>query len=150
MDRSASMSEPKNLPLNAAKHELQQESATAGSGTSILSSVLQSRATHFSTGGRCRVSCYSEQIKTKKPRIALLTPSRRRGHRTLRGVNTRSENATDVIFFLTDGDAADDLTADQLESLEKQNSGQSQIHVVQFASGQPTGERIKNSPAKSW
>lgn len=43
----------------------------------------------------------------------------------------------DVIFFLTDGEAQDDLTAGQLRSIERANSvGRgAQINVIQFGSG---------------
>ena len=41
----------------------------------------------------------------------------------------------DVIFFLTDGEARDDLTAVQLHSIERANRTGTQINVIQFGSG---------------
>ena len=41
----------------------------------------------------------------------------------------------DVIFFLTDGERYDDLTADQLREIERRNSRGVQINVIQFGSG---------------
>jgi uncharacterized protein YegL len=41
----------------------------------------------------------------------------------------------DVIFFLTDGEAQDDLTAVQLRSIERANSTGTKINVIQFGSG---------------
>jgi hypothetical protein len=143
MDRSASMSEPKNLPLNAAKHELQQSLQPLGRVHQFYLVFYNQEPRIFQPAGDAGKLLFGTDQNKEAANRFINAIAAEGGTEHYAALTLALKMRPDVIFFLTDGDAADDLTADQLESLEKQNSGQSQIHVVQFASGQPTGERIK-------
>lgn len=131
-DRSGSMSELNERPIRAAKAEL-------------IRAIEQLENLH-----RFNIIFYNEQ-----PNIW------RTGRRMIEATDGNKENAKnfvenivptggtdhfeplieairlkpDVIFFLTDGDENDALSAGQLSDLNKRNGGLSQINVIQFGLG---------------
>jgi hypothetical protein len=142
-DRSASMSIARGKPLAAAKREL------------IASLTPLERVHQF------YLLFYNQETRAFQPgadsgKLIFATDANKAAaERFINGI--QPEGATDhysalslalkmrpdVIFLLTDGDANDDLSAEELARLSKQNGAATKIHVIQFTADLPTGANLK-------
>lgn len=142
-DRSASMSIARGKPLAAAKKEL------------IASLTPLERVHQF------YLLFYNQETRAFQPgadsgKLIFATDvNKQAAERFINGI--QPEGATDhylalslalkmrpdVIFLLTDGDAKDDLSEEELAKLAKQNATATKIHVIQFTADLPTGANLK-------
>jgi hypothetical protein len=133
LDRSASMD---GAPLRKAKAELIKS-------VNALDNLHQFNIIIYNTTFESRRSGVG-------PRLIYATDTEKRGaEKYINGITAVGgtghyeplmraiRHRPDVIFFLTDGESKDDLTAVQLEAIERENSfGRgAQINVIQFGSG---------------
>jgi len=140
-DRSASMSEPKHRPIEAAKAELLKSIAPLGRVHQFYLIFYNQQPRLFQIGEGGKLIFGTDQNKAAAAKfIASVAPEGATGHRN--ALNLALKMRPDVIFLLTDGDANDDLSTADLAELEKQNGGATQIHVIQFTADLPTGENL--------
>jgi hypothetical protein len=141
-DRSASMSEPENRPINAAKKELLKSLEPLERVHQFYVVFYNEAPRVFQPGGEKGklVFANDENKDAAKKFINAVAPEGGTNHRAALDVALKIR--PDVIFLLTDGDAEDDLTAHDLERIDKVNSGVSQIHVIQFNGDFPTGPNL--------
>jgi hypothetical protein len=136
-DRSASMSEPENKPLKTAKEEL---AASLNELTRVQQfSVIfyNQRPRLFQPRGRGLVYATDENKRLAGEFFDRLKADGGTNHADALEAALRIR--PDVIFLLTDGDAKDDLTEDELKRLQRRNRG-SVIHVIQFSSSDTPDE----------
>lgn len=132
-DRSGSMDEPDGKPLKAAKAELMASIAE-------LKDVQQFYIIPYNhehrmldvVGVRGRSVFATEANKANAARmIGAITADGATRHEA--ALATALKLRPDAIYLLTDGDEKDDLTASELERLERINFGAAIIHVIQFS-----------------
>jgi hypothetical protein len=142
-DRSASMSEPKNRPINAAKEELLKSLEPMERVHQFYIVFYNEAPRMFQPGGEKGklVFANDDNKEAAKKFVNAIAPEGGTNHRAALDVALKIR--PDVIFLLTDGDAEDDLTAHDLERIDKVNNGISQIHVIQFKGDFPTGPNLQ-------
>ncbi|MGC4004433.1 MAG: VWA domain-containing protein [Pirellulales bacterium] len=148
-DRSASMSEPKNLPIRAAKAELIRSLQPLGRTQQFYVIFYNQEPKVFQPGAESGKLIFANDKNKEAAESFIKSIQPEGGTRHYTALDTALKMRPDVIYLLTDGDAHDDLTADELERLEKLNGGITQIHVVQFTADFPTGDVLKKLPATS-
>ncbi|MDZ4820236.1 MAG: VWA domain-containing protein [Planctomycetota bacterium] len=133
LDRSGSMGDPENKPIQAARAELIRS-------VKSLDDVQQFFIVHYNheprvfnpTGVRGRlIYATDENQKSAEQFIDHISPEGGTNH--YKALQVAIKLRPDAIFMLTDGEEVDDLTADELAKLQKLNEGLAQIHVVQFS-----------------
>ena len=142
-DRSGSMGEHKNL-CSAAKEQLLASLADLNPQQQFYI-IFYNHEPKLFDPVLARTDWYSPATRTKSVRNNLypaLTPTG--APTTWRPCKLRFDCTLDVIFLLTDGEAVDDLSADDLKRLERLNSGEASINVIQFAAApRPESSLIK-------
>jgi hypothetical protein len=137
-DRSASMAEPGGEPLAAAKRELLASIESLGDSRQFQLIFYNQRQTMFSPGGGRGLPLFTDERTLEELRRFVDGISAAGGTRHAEAVAAALRLAPDVVFILTDADAGDDLTEDELRRLSGR-LGQARCMVVQFGGG--TGRR---------
>jgi hypothetical protein len=132
-DRSGSMGEPANRPLQAAKEELLRSLAKLDGLHQFFLVFYNEEPRVFNAAGvRGRlVFATDENKKTARSFIDGIQAQGGTNHYEALLIAVRLR--PDVIFVLTDGEQKDDLTGDELAHLKRLNEAVAQIHVIQFA-----------------
>lgn len=133
-DRSASMSEPDGVPFAAAKRELLASIEALGAGRQFHLIFYNDRQSMFEPqGGRGR-PMFADERTLREVRRFVEGTSAAGGTRHAEAILTALRLAPDVVFLLTDADAAHDLAADELERVV-QRLGKTRVMAVQFGGG---------------
>jgi len=141
-DRSGSM---EGTPIRAAKAELIRSLDSLADNHQFNIIFYSSSWNLWQTGRKLVFATESEKQNAVRF-VSAITPDGGTGH--FEPLKEAIAHRPDVIFFLTDGESQDDLTAAQLREIEQRNSrfGQrgTQINVIQFGSGS-----FMDSPSRS-
>lgn len=134
-DRSASMGEPAGRPLAVAKRELLRSLRDLGDAQQFHVIFYNERQTVFApTGNRGRpIFASPDTLRDATAFIESVQPEG--GTRHYEAILAATRLAPDAIFVLTDADAGDDLTADELERLSRHLGG-ARCLVAQFGGGE--------------
>jgi len=138
-DRSDSMRDPGNRPIQAAKAELIRALDSLQSVHQFLIVFYNEEPSIYPTGERSARLIYAtdDNKEAAKRYIRSITPAGGTDHE--KALVEAARQRPDVIFLLTDGEAKDDLNAAQLDRITRL-SGSAQINVVQFGFGpEPRG-----------
>ena len=134
-DRSASMAEPAGRPLAAAKQELLRSLDELGDVQQFYVIFYNQRPQMFSpSAGRGRL-LFATQGNRKEARRFVESVRADGATRHFEALEAACRLHPDVIFVLTDADAGDDLSHDELERLGR-SIGATRCMVVQFGSDQ--------------
>jgi len=134
-DRSASMAEPDGLPLAQAKRELLESISSLGDSRQFQVLFYNQRLTMFSPGGGRGLPLFPDPRTLDDLRRFVDGVSAAGGTRHAEAVAAALRLAPDVVFILTDADAGDDLSEDELRRLSER-LGQARCMVVQFGGGE--------------
>jgi len=130
-DRSASMSEPEGAPLAAAKRELLVSIGGLGESRQFHLIFYNERQSMFEPpGGRGR-PMFADDSTLREVRRFIEGTTAAGGTRHAEAVAAALRLAPDVVFLLTDADAAHDLTDAELERLSGR-LGATRVMVIQF------------------
>ncbi len=132
------MAEPGGEPLAAAKRELLASIESLGDSRQFQLIFYNQRQTMFSPGGGRGLPLFTDERTLEELRRFVDGISAAGGTRHAEAVAAALRLAPDVVFILTDADAGDDLTEDELRRLSGR-LGQARCMVVQFGGG--TGRR---------
>lgn len=139
-DRSASMGEPGGRPLAIAKRELLRSLGDLGDNQQFHIIFYNERQTVFApTANRGRPIFASPDTKLAAEDFIEAIRAEG-GTRHYEAIVAATRLAPDAIFVLTDADAGDDLTADELARLQRLLGG-ARCLVAQFS-----GEEHRRSP----
>ncbi len=131
-DRSASMSSPNNLPLNAAKGAMKGSLATLQSTHTFHVIFYNERPLDFTLpGGKRRLLFATDQNKTLANRFidgVVADGSTKHYEALLMAVRL----GPDVIYMLTDADRKDNLTPGETSEILKRNRAGAVINTIQF------------------
>lgn len=134
-DRSASMAEPAGRPLAAAKQELLRSLNELGEVQQFYLIFYNQRLHLFSpSAGRGRL-LFATRENQKEARRFVESVRADGATRHFEALAAACRLHPDVIFVLTDADAGDDLSQDELERLGRW-IGATRCMVVQFGSHQ--------------
>lgn len=134
-DRSASMSEPDGVPLADAKRELLASIEGLGESRQFHLLFYNERQSMFEpAGGRGRPMFADDATLREVRRFIDGTPAAG-GTRHAEAIAAALRLAPDVVFLLTDADAAHDLTDADLGRLSGR-LGATRLMVVQFGGGE--------------
>lgn len=137
-DRSASMAEPDGTPFVEAKRELLASIATLGPARQFHLIFYNDRQSMFEPpGGRGR-PMFADEGTLREVRRFVENTSAAGGTRHEPAILAALRLKPDVVFLLSDADAAHDLTTDELDRLVDR-LGKARLMVVQFNAG--TGHR---------
>jgi hypothetical protein len=131
-DRSASMSEHAERPIRAAKMELIQ-------CIDSLENLQQFNIIFYNEQflswkpNRKMVNAIDQNKENAKRFVEGMTPVG--GTKHLEPLLEAIKHRPDVLFFLTDGDENNALSAGQLDKIARDNGHRSQINVIQFGVG---------------
>lgn len=130
-DRSASMGEPGGRPLARSKEELLASIENLG-GVQQFYVVFYNHRQHLFNAAPSRERLVFATDDNKREARRFIDAVRADGGtRHFEAINLALRLRPDVVFVLTDGEAADDLTADQLDTLSR-SLGAATCMVVQF------------------
>jgi len=130
-DRSASMSEPDGVPMAAAKRELLASIEALGASRQFHLVFYNERQSVFEPpGGRGR-PMFADETTLRDVRRFVEGTSAAGGTRHEQAILTALKLAPDVIFLLTDADAAHDLSAAEFDRLAGR-LGKARLMLVQF------------------
>ncbi|MDR3196426.1 MAG: VWA domain-containing protein [Planctomycetaceae bacterium] len=131
-DRSGSMSEYAERPIRAAKTELIQ--CINSLENLYRFNIIFYNENYLAWQQNRKMAEATDQNKEAAKRfVEGITPVG--GTRHLEPLLEAVKHRPDVIFFLTDGDENDALSAGQLDKIGRDNSHRSQINVIQFSFG---------------
>jgi hypothetical protein len=131
-DRSGSMSEYAERPIRAAKTELVQ-CIDSLENLYRFNIIFYNEKLSFWKPGRKMIEATDVNKENAKRFIEGITPSG--GTRHLEPLLEAVKHRPDIVFFLTDGDESDALSAGQLDKIMKDNNHRTQINVIQFGIG---------------
>jgi hypothetical protein len=132
-DRSGSMGEPANRPLQAAKDELLRSLEMLDSLHQFFLIFYNEEPRVFNAAGvRGRLVFATDENK-ESARGFIDGVQAQGGTKHYEALLIAVRLRPDVIFLLTDGEQKDDLTGEQLAHLRRLNEAIAQIHVIQFA-----------------
>ena len=142
-DRSASMSIARGKPLAAAKRELIASLTPLERVHQFYLLFYNQETRAFQPGADSGKLIFATDVnKTAAERfINGIQPEGATDHYAAMSLALRMR--PDVIFLLTDGDAKDDLSEEELAKLSKHNAAATKIHVIQFTADLPTGANLK-------
>ena len=130
-DRSASMAEPEGEPLAEAKRELLASIAALGDSRQFHLIFYHERQSMFEPpGGRGR-PMFADEATLREVRRFVKGTTAGGGTRHAEAIAAALRLAPDVVFLLTDADAAHDLTDRELERLAGR-LGAARLMVIQF------------------
>jgi len=133
-DRSASMTEPAGAPLADAKRELLASITGLGESRQFHLFFYNERQSMFEpAGGRGR-PMFADESTLRELRRFIDGTTAAGGTRHAEAIAAALRLAPDVIFLLTDADAAHDLSEAELERLSGR-LGATRVMVVQFGGG---------------
>lgn len=138
-DRSASMGAPDGRPLAAAKRELLRSIDELGDVQQFYVIFYNDRLHVFSPAGQRGRLVFATDENRRAARRFVDSVRADGGTRHAEALAAAFRLAPDVVFLLTDADAKDDLTAEELERLARLGGG-SRCMVVQF------GDESRRSP----
>lgn len=134
-DRSASMSEPEGVPLADAKRELLASIEALGESRQFHLLFYNERQSMFEpAGGRGR-PMFADDATLREVRRFIDGTTAAGGTRHAEAIAAALRLAPDVIFLLTDADAAHDLSDVELERLSGR-LGATRMMIVQFGGGE--------------
>jgi len=134
-DRSASMSEPDGTPLATAKRELLASLEGLGDSRQFHLIFYNERQSVFEPpGGRGR-PMFADEATLREVRRFIEGTTAAGGTRHAEAVAAALRLAPDVVFLLTDADAAHDLSEAEFERLSGR-LGATRVMVIQFGGGE--------------
>lgn len=133
-DRSASMAEPDGLPLAAAKRELLASIERLGDARQFHLIFYNDRQSMFEPPGQRGRPLFPDESVLRQVRRFVEAASAAGGTRHEPAIRTALRLSPDVIFLLTDAEAAHDLSADEFAGLAER-IGKARLMVVQFGGG---------------
>jgi hypothetical protein len=133
LDRSGSMGQPANRPLESAKDELITSLSRLDSVHQFFVIFYNQEPAVFNPGGGGRQLIFADELNKRTARQFIDSIQAIGGTRHYEALAKAIALRPDVIFLLTDGEPKDDLSPDELARLKRMNDGLAQIHVVQFA-----------------
>ncbi len=142
LDRSGSMGDPGNKPLNAAKQELLTSMARLGDIHQFFIIFYNEEPVVFNPGGGVRQAVFADEVTKNSARRFVERVQAHGGTRHYEALASAIALRPDVIFLLTDGEPKDDLSDEELDRLRRSNGGLAQIHVVQFAASPYDGNSL--------
>ena len=138
-DRSESMRDPDNRPIQAAKAELIQAIDSLQDVHQFLIIFYNEEPSIYPSGERSArlIDATDENKEAAKRYIQTIVPAGATGHERALVMAVRQN--PDVIFLLTDGQEKDDLNAAEFDRISR-DSANIQINVTQFGFGpEPRG-----------
>jgi Mg-chelatase subunit ChlD len=129
-DRSASMAEPDGRPLARAKEELLRSLEQLGD-VQQFSIIFYNERMQLFTPGAARRPIFATADTKRAARRFVDSVRAAGGTRHAEPLAAALRLAPDVIFMLTDGDEADDLTAEEHAKLAE-SLGRTRCMIVQF------------------
>jgi hypothetical protein len=136
-DRSASMSEPRGLPLAAAKYELISSLRSLGATHQFLIIFFNHEEPRvFNPTGQPGRLVFADDANREAARRFVERVTADGGTRPEAALVAAVKTRPDVIFFLTDGQ---DLDYAMIERITRLNRGGASIHCIEFAAG-PGGQ----------
>lgn len=133
-DRSGSMSEPEGQPMAAAKTGLMASLEALGESQQFHLFFYSERVTVYAPPGGPGRPMFADDETLRGVRRFVDGVSPAGGTRHFDALAAALAVAPDEIFFLTDGDPRDDLTAEEFEQISRR-LGRARISVVQFSRG---------------
>jgi hypothetical protein len=149
LDRSGSMGDPDNKPLDAAKRELLTSLARLGDIHQFFIIFYNEEPAVFNPGGASRQAVFADELTKESARRFVERVSAYGGTRHYEALTKAIALRPDVIFLLTDGEPKDDLSGEELARLRRSNGGLTQIHVVQFANAAYDGNSLVQLAAEN-
>jgi hypothetical protein len=140
VDRSASMDEPDGRPLAAGKRELLASIDGLDDARQFHVIFYNDRLTMFAPSGHRGRPVFASDDTKREVRRFVDSVTADGGTRHCEAIAAALRLAPDVIFLLTDADARDDLTEDELRRLSR-SLGRTRCMVVQFG-----GDEGRRSP----
>jgi hypothetical protein len=132
-DRSASMGEPEGRPLTTAKAELLRSLDRLGDAQQFHVIFYNHRQHLFAPVGLQGRPVFATEENRREARRFIEAVRADGGTRHGEPLATAFRLRPDVVFLLTDADAEDDLTPDELERLERLAGG-ARVMLVRFCS----------------
>lgn len=139
-DRSASMSEPAGRPLAVAKRELLRSIGELGDNQQFHIIFYNDRQTVFAPTANRGRPIFASPDNRRAAETFIESIQAEGGTRHYEAIVAATRLAPDAIFVLTDADAGDDLTAEELARLRRMLGG-ARCLVAQFG-----GEESRRSP----
>jgi hypothetical protein len=132
-DRSASMSEPRGLPLAAAKYELVSSLRSLDKTHQFLIIFFNHEEPRvFNPTGQPGRLVFADDVNREAARRFVDRITADGGTRPEAALVAAVKTRPDVIFFLTDGQ---DLDYAMIERITRTNRGGASIHCIEFAAG---------------
>lgn len=133
LDRSGSMGEHKNLALRKAKEELLASLGDLNDRQQFYIIFYNHEPKLFDPGAAKNQLVFATESNKQRARQFIENISADGGTDHVAALSIAVRLHPDVIFLLTDGEAEDDPSPDDLKRLERLNSGEASINVIQFA-----------------
>lgn len=130
-DRSASMGEPAGRPLAVAKRELLRSLGDLGDSQQFHVIFYNERQTVFAPSANRGRPIFASPEARRAAETFIESIQAEGGTRHYEAIVAATRLAPDAVFVLTDADAGDDLTADELSRL-KRLLGRARCLVAQF------------------
>jgi hypothetical protein len=132
-DRSGSMGENKNLPLRRAKEELLASLNDLNERQQFYIVFYNEEPKLFDPGPAPHRLIFANDANKETARRFINNITADGGTDHMQALNIALRLHPDVIFLLTDGEAKDDPTPEDLKRIDHLNSGEASINVIQFA-----------------
>ncbi len=132
-DRSGSMGEHKNLPLRRAKKELLASLSDLTDRQQFYIIFYNHEPKLFDPGAAKNQLVFATDANKQRAKQFVSSISADGGTDHVAALSIALRLHPDVIFLLTDGEAEDDPSPEDLKRLERLNSGEASINVIQFA-----------------
>ncbi len=143
-DRSGSMEEHKNLPLRKAKEELLASLSDLNDQQQFYIIFYNHEPRLFDPGAAKNQLVFATDSNKQRATEFISSISADGGTDHVAALTIAIRLHPDVIFLLTDGEAEDDPTPEDLKRLERLNSGEASINVIQFAAApRPNSALVK-------
>ena len=132
-DRSGSMGEHKNLALRKAKEELLSSLNDLSDRQQFYIVFYNEEPRLFEAGSARNQLVFATDDNKERAKRFISNIGAEGGTDHMSALSVALRLHPDVIFLLTDGEAKDDPSAEDLKRLERLNSGEASINVIQFA-----------------
>ncbi len=138
------MGEHKNLPLRRAKEELLASLSDLTDRQQFYIIFYNHEPKLFDPGAAKNQLVFATDANKGRAKQFVSSIGADGGTDHMAALTIALRRHPDVIFLLTDGEAEDDPTPEDLKRLERLNSGEASINVIQFAAApRPNSALIK-------